>query len=93
MASIFFFSLDFNSIKHLHSRLTFLVATKRLFKRVCPSVGLSDSWSVGDAFAFRPSRSLLRAVYPALFHSFIQTGTDKQNIVRPPDSLNISAMA
>ena len=44
---------------------SFLVATKRLYKRVCPSVGPSVApsvapsvgWLVGDAFAFRPSRS------------------------------------
>ena len=49
----------------------FLVATKRLYKSVCPSVGpLVGPWvgpSVCNAFAFRPSRSDECRVYGLVF--------------------------
>ena len=44
-------------------RFLFLVATKRLYQRVCSSVGPSVGPSVGDTFAFRPSR---RDLWPCI---------------------------
>ena len=35
----------------------FLVATKRLYMSVCPSVRPSVGWLVRHAFVFRPTRS------------------------------------
>ena len=45
------------------SRFFFLVATKGLYKTVCPSVGSSVHPSVCNAFTFRPSRGDICRVY------------------------------
>ena len=51
------------------SRIAFLVATKRLYMRVCPSVGRMDGWSVGWSVTsyFFGLLGATNAVYTALF--------------------------
>ena len=59
-----FFTLFREKIKDY---LRFLVATKRLYMSVCPSVRPSVGWSVGNAFAFRPTWSDLYRVFGLVY--------------------------
>ena len=53
----------------------FLVATKRLYIRVCPSVRWLVGQSVCNAFAFRPTRSDLWPCIRPCFHSKLWNGS------------------
>ena len=72
---------------HCRCQVSFLVADKRLYKRLCPSVRPSVGWLVGwlvgpwwsswkvwkRAFPPLPTRPrLVLAMYPALFYTLVQ---------------------
>ena len=56
-------------LQNVHFVSAFLGATKHLYNWLCPLVGRSVGWSVGNAFLRRSTRRILLA-YLALFFRF-----------------------